>query len=94
MFRLSLKPGEATLDTQNNPGDVVGWDTDTKFRVRIAQRRPPTAAPRSATAPTRRAPWKKLVRWSSDDSTAASSASPRTIGRCGCCRARAATPCR
>ncbi len=36
VYRLSLKNGALELDTRN-PGDVSGWGTDPKFRVRLAQ---------------------------------------------------------
>ena len=42
VYRVDLKTGESKLDTEN-PGNVMGWTTDTRFRVRIAQI--PTAAP-------------------------------------------------
>src|SRR5262249_42895814 len=36
VHRLTLSTGALALDTQN-PGDVVGWGTDKKFQVRVAQ---------------------------------------------------------
>src|SRR5262245_28473262 len=36
VYRLNLKNGALDLDTEN-PGDVVGWLSDPKFRVRGAQ---------------------------------------------------------
>ncbi|MBY0524473.1 MAG: S9 family peptidase, partial [Gemmataceae bacterium] len=36
VYRVDLTTGAVVLDTKN-PGDVTGWDTDNKFRVRIAQ---------------------------------------------------------
>lgn len=35
MYRIDLASGEATLDTEN-PGDVLGWLTDSKFVIRGA----------------------------------------------------------
>jgi dipeptidyl aminopeptidase/acylaminoacyl peptidase len=35
VYRLSLKTGALVLDTEN-PGDVSGWDTDSKLQVRAA----------------------------------------------------------
>ncbi|HVP14541.1 MAG TPA: S9 family peptidase, partial [Terriglobales bacterium] len=40
MYRISLATGEEKLDTQN-PGDVLGWDTDAEFQVRAAQAQNP-----------------------------------------------------
>src|SRR5262245_30528831 len=36
VYRVALSTGEAKLEVEN-PGNVVGWVTDTHFRVRIAQ---------------------------------------------------------
>lgn len=35
VYRIKLSTGEEQLDTQN-PGDVLGWDTDAEFQVRAA----------------------------------------------------------
>src|SRR5262249_45533571 len=36
VYRIDLTTGAVTLDTKN-PGDVIGWDADPKFKVRAAQ---------------------------------------------------------
>ncbi len=35
MYRVHLKTGAVTLEAEN-PGDVIGWSTDTNFRIRAA----------------------------------------------------------
>jgi dipeptidyl aminopeptidase/acylaminoacyl peptidase len=40
MHRINLETGESKLDTEN-PGDVLGWDTDAEFQVRAAQAQNP-----------------------------------------------------
>jgi dipeptidyl aminopeptidase/acylaminoacyl peptidase len=40
MYRINLETGEEKLDTEN-PGDVLGWDTDADFQVRAAQAQNP-----------------------------------------------------
>jgi len=67
VYRVDLKSGEATLDTKN-PGDVLGWETDPKFRVRGA-----VAATREGGREVRvradeKAPWKTVVKWGPEDS--------------------------
>src|SRR5262249_7018951 len=66
VYRIDLKSGEATLDTKN-PGDVIGWETDPKFRVRGA-----LAATRDGGREVRvradeKAPWKTIVKWGPED---------------------------
>jgi dipeptidyl aminopeptidase/acylaminoacyl peptidase len=66
VHRVNLKTGEAALDTEN-PGDVVGWSTDTKFRVRIAQAQTADGGTELRHRADDRAPWKKLLKWGPDD---------------------------
>ncbi len=67
VYRLDLKTGAVTLDTEN-PGDVVSWVTDHKMRVRVAEVQTPDGGTeiRMRTAPG--APWKPFQRWGPDES--------------------------
>jgi dipeptidyl aminopeptidase/acylaminoacyl peptidase len=40
VYRVKVSTGEEKLDTEN-PGDVLGWDTDAEFQVRAAQAQNP-----------------------------------------------------
>jgi dipeptidyl aminopeptidase/acylaminoacyl peptidase len=62
VYRITLSTGEEKLDTEN-PGDVVGWETDENFVVRCASALDQTDAStivriRDAAG----APWRELVR--------------------------------
>jgi dipeptidyl aminopeptidase/acylaminoacyl peptidase len=66
VYRIDLPSGKATLDT-TNPGDVIDWTTDPKFRVRIAQA--PTRAGGVAIRYRKddKAEWTKLLEWGPED---------------------------
>ncbi|MFO0878617.1 MAG: S9 family peptidase [Gemmataceae bacterium] len=66
VYRINFKSGEAKLDTEN-PGDVVGWTTDTKFRVRIAQAPTPDGGTELRHRANEKAEWKAFLKWSADD---------------------------
>jgi dipeptidyl aminopeptidase/acylaminoacyl peptidase len=66
VYRVSLKTGEAKLDTEN-PGDVVGWSTDPKFRVRVSQVMTPDGGMELRHRDDEKSEWKKLLRWGPDD---------------------------
>src|SRR5262245_25344926 len=61
VYRLSLKNGALDLDTEN-PGDVGGWVTDPKFRVRLAQITPPDGGTELRLRPDEKAPWKTFLK--------------------------------
>jgi len=66
VYRIQLSSGDMELDTKN-PGDVVAWDTDPKFRVRVAQ-----AATRDGGMEIRyrdsdKGKWKTAVTWGPED---------------------------
>jgi dipeptidyl aminopeptidase/acylaminoacyl peptidase len=67
VHRVNLLTGEMKLDTQN-PGDVVGWVTDTNFRVRIAQAPTPDGGTELRYRPDEKGEWKRLLKWGPDDS--------------------------
>jgi dipeptidyl aminopeptidase/acylaminoacyl peptidase len=66
VYRIDLTTGAATLDTKN-PGDVIGWDADPKFRVRVAQASTPDGGTEVRARADDKADWKKVVRWGPDD---------------------------
>jgi dipeptidyl aminopeptidase/acylaminoacyl peptidase len=67
VYRVNLKSGEATLDTKN-PGDVLGWETDPKFRVRGAVAATPEGGREVRVRADEKAPWKTVVKWGPEDS--------------------------
>ena len=66
VYRIDLTTGAVVLDTKN-PGDVVGWDTDAKFRVRAAQAPTPEGGMEVRYRADEKSPWKTLVKWGPDD---------------------------
>jgi dipeptidyl aminopeptidase/acylaminoacyl peptidase len=54
------------LDTKN-PGDVVGWDVDPKFRVRAAQAATPDGGTELRYRTDEKGEWKRVVKWGPDD---------------------------
>ncbi len=61
VYRLSLKNGALDLDTEN-PGDVGGWMTDPKFRVRLAQITPPDGGTEVRLRADEKSPWKTFLK--------------------------------
>ncbi len=66
VYRIDLSTGAVVLDTKN-PGDVVGWDTDAKFRVRAAEAPTPDGGMEVRYRADDKSPWKVLVKWGPDD---------------------------
>jgi dipeptidyl aminopeptidase/acylaminoacyl peptidase len=66
VYRVDLTSHKAELDTKN-PGDVIGWETDTKFRVRIAQAPTPDGGMELRYRDNDKAEWKRLLKWGQDD---------------------------
>jgi dipeptidyl aminopeptidase/acylaminoacyl peptidase len=66
VYRVDLPSGEAKLDTKN-PGDVVGWDYDAKFRVRAAQASTPDGGTQVRYREDENSPWKPVVTWGPED---------------------------
>ncbi len=61
MYRVDLANGAITLDTEN-PGDVLGWVTDSEFQIRACQaQNPKDAANVTRVRDSRDAPWRDLV---------------------------------
>ncbi|MFN0129982.1 MAG: prolyl oligopeptidase family serine peptidase [Verrucomicrobiales bacterium] len=61
VYRLNLVTGALVLDTEN-PGDVVGWDTDPDFRVRLAYAGLPDGGWEIRVREEPGAPWRALKR--------------------------------
>src|SRR5437773_4580137 len=68
MYRVNLETGASTLDTQN-PGDVMGWETDPAFVIRAAVAT--NSADGSQMLRVRdgaAAPWRDLMTWPAEES--------------------------
>jgi hypothetical protein len=61
VYRLDLKNGALNLDTKN-PGDVAGWGTDAKFRVRLAHVTAPEGGTEIRLRTDDKAPWKTFLK--------------------------------
>jgi dipeptidyl aminopeptidase/acylaminoacyl peptidase len=66
VYRLNLATGAMALDTQN-PGDVVGWGTDSKFQVRAAQASTADGGTEVRVRDDAKSPWKTLVKVGADE---------------------------
>jgi dipeptidyl aminopeptidase/acylaminoacyl peptidase len=67
VYRIDLNTGAVVLDT-TNPGDVLGWETDTRFRVRAAQAMTPEGGMDIRVRDNEQAEWKSLVKFGPEDS--------------------------
>jgi dipeptidyl aminopeptidase/acylaminoacyl peptidase len=61
VHRLNLKNGALELDTEN-PGDVSGWSTDPKFRVRLAQISTPDGGTEIRVRADEKSPWRTFLK--------------------------------
>jgi dipeptidyl aminopeptidase/acylaminoacyl peptidase len=66
VYRVNLETGAVALDTKN-PGGVLGWDTDPKFRVRACQAATPDGGMEVRYRPSEKDDWKRVVRWGMED---------------------------
>lgn len=66
VYRLNLRSGALEIDTEN-PGDVVGWSADPKFRIRLAQIATPDGGTEIRVRPDERSPWKSFVKVGPDE---------------------------
>jgi dipeptidyl aminopeptidase/acylaminoacyl peptidase len=66
VYRVDLTTGAVVLDTKN-PGDVLGWEADPKFRVRVAQAATPDGGSEVRYRTDEQAEWKTVVKWGPDD---------------------------
>ena len=66
VHRINLKTGKSELDTKN-PGNVLGWGADDKFRVRIAQTMTLAGGSEIKHRPDEKSPWKTILKWGQED---------------------------
>jgi dipeptidyl aminopeptidase/acylaminoacyl peptidase len=66
VYRITLSTGDHTLDTKN-PGDVVGWEVDPKFKVRAAIAPTPDGGRQVRYRPDEKSPWTTVVTWGIED---------------------------
>jgi dipeptidyl aminopeptidase/acylaminoacyl peptidase len=66
VYRVDLKTFDLKLDTKN-PGDVVGWEADPQFRVRVAQAATPDGGSEVRWRTDDKAEWKTAVKWGPED---------------------------
>jgi dipeptidyl aminopeptidase/acylaminoacyl peptidase len=67
VYRVHLKSGKSEIDTKN-PGDVVGWIVDPKFKVRGAMAPTPDGGRQVRYRTDVSSPWKTVVTWGPEDS--------------------------
>lgn len=65
-YHLDLTSGELTL-VAKNPGNIIGWVADAKFKVRGALAALPDGGSELLVRTGENADWKKLVTWNADD---------------------------
>ncbi len=66
VYRINLATGQATLDTKN-PGDVLGWDVDPQFRVRVAVAPTRDGGRQVRYREDEKSDWKPVVTWGPED---------------------------
>ena len=66
VYRIDLTTGAVVLDTKN-PGDVLGWDADPKYRIRCAQATTADGGREVRVRADEKSPWKTLVKWDVED---------------------------
>ncbi len=66
VYRLNLKTGAAEFDT-DNPGTVVGWTADAKFRIRAATATTPDGGYDLMVREEVDKPWKTLRHWGPEE---------------------------
>ena len=66
VYRINLTTGELKLDTKN-PGDVVSWHTDPKFRVRLCSSLTPDGGAIVRARADEKSHWKTIIQWGQED---------------------------
>jgi dipeptidyl aminopeptidase/acylaminoacyl peptidase len=66
VYHLDLTSGELAL-VAKNPGNIMGWVTDTQFKVRGAVTALPDGGTELLIRDNEQAEWRKLISWNSDD---------------------------
>ena len=77
VYRVDLKTGKIEMDTEN-PGDVQGWQADNALRVRAAQVQTPDGGTIIRVRNDAKSPWRELIKWGPDETSAAFRAFRRT----------------
>ena len=67
VYRINLHSGAVELDTKN-PGDVAGWTTDNRMRVRAAETVTSDGGTLIRVRRDAASPWRKFQRWGPDES--------------------------
>jgi len=65
-YRVDLKTSKTTLDTEN-PGNIVGWEADAKFRIRAAEASTPDGGFDLLYRPAVDKPFKSVMHWGPDE---------------------------
>ncbi|MFN4257897.1 MAG: S9 family peptidase [Gemmataceae bacterium] len=66
VYRINLSTGAVELDTKN-PGDVLSWQADPRFRIRAAQAATPDGGIEIRYRTNDQAPWQRVVKWGPED---------------------------
>jgi dipeptidyl aminopeptidase/acylaminoacyl peptidase len=66
VYRLNLRNGALEMDSEN-PGDVIGWGTDPKFRVRFAQISTPDGGTEIRVRTDEKSTWKSFLKVGPDE---------------------------
>ena len=66
VYRVNLKSGEMTLDTQN-PGDVQDWQADHNLEVRAAQVTTEDGGTLIRVRDDVKSPWRELIKWGPEE---------------------------
>jgi hypothetical protein len=66
VYRVNLKSGEMTLNTQN-PGDVLGWQPDHDLQIRAAQVTTEDGGTLIRVRDDVKSPWRELIRWGPEE---------------------------
>jgi dipeptidyl aminopeptidase/acylaminoacyl peptidase len=67
VYSVDLRNGAVELDTRN-PGDVAGWSTDNRMRVRAAETVTSDGGTLIRVRRDANSPWRKFQRWGADES--------------------------
>ena len=75
VYRINLKTGKETLEAEN-PGDVVGWLPDLKFKIRACKAMLQDGSTELRVRDTGKSPWRGLAKWGPDDTGGAHGFAP------------------
>jgi hypothetical protein len=66
VYRYNFKTGEMKLDTEN-PGNVISWNTDNDFKVRVATLPTADGGRELKVRADEKGEWKRLLKWGPED---------------------------